>query len=224
MKEKVCRILPAYAWVPLAAEIILNMTVYSGAKLIAGRWYHYNLETGLDRAIPFVPWTVLIYFGCYLFWIANYIISVRQGRKEAYRFLSADFLAKCICFVFFLGLPTTNIRPEITGNGIWDAAMRFLYWVDSPDNLFPSIHCLTSWMCYIGIRGRKNVPALYRGFSCFMAVAVFVSTLTTKQHVAVDVAGGVLLAEICYLIAGNTRLAEIYGSFFERVSGCIFQK
>lgn len=224
IREKINRILPAYGWLPLAAEFTLNMAVYSGAKLIAGRWYHYNLETSLDRAIPFVPWTVLIYFGCYLFWIANYIISVRQGRKEAYCFLSADFLAKCICLLFFLGLPTTNIRPEVTGDSIWDAAMRFLYWVDSADNLFPSIHCLTSWMCYIGIRGRKNVPRLYRGLSCLMAIAVFISTLTTKQHVIVDVAGGVLLAEICYLIAGCTRLSELYGRFFEWVSEYILRK
>lgn len=224
IKERASHILPMYAWVPLIAEFTLNMLVYSGAKLIAGGWRHYNLETSLDRAVPFVPWTVLIYFGCYFFWIANYIISVRQGRREAYRFLSADFLAKCICFLFFLGLPTTNIRPEVTGSTVWDNAMRFLYWADSADNLFPSIHCLTSWMCYIGVRGRKKIPAWYRAFSCLMAAAVFISTLTTKQHVAVDVAGGVLLAEVCYLIAGKTRLGELYGNFFDTVTECIFRK
>jgi membrane-associated phospholipid phosphatase len=106
----------------------------------------------------------------------------------------------------------------VTGNSIWDMAMRFLYQVDSADNLFPSIHCLTSWMCYIGIRGRKNVPLGYRIFSCLMAVAVFLSTLTTKQHVLVDVAGGVLLAEICYWITGHTSLGEKYGNFFERLT------
>lgn len=213
-KEKLSRVIPAYAWLPLAAEVTLNMLVYGGAKLIAGGWYHYNLETSFDRAIPFVPWTVAIYFGCYLFWIVNYILCVRQGRVEAYRFLSADFLAKCICLLFFLGLPTTNIRPEVTGGTVWDAAMRFLYRVDAADNLFPSIHCLTSWMCYIGLRGRKRVPLLYRAFSCAAAIAVFISTLTTKQHVLVDVVGGVLLAEACYWIAGRTRLGEWYGRAF----------
>lgn len=224
IKEKISRILPEYAWLPLAVEVLLNMAVYNGAKLIAGRWYHYNLETGLDRAIPFVPWTVLIYFGCYLFWIMNYMISVRQGRKAAYRFLSADFLAKCICFFFFLSLPTTNIRPEVTGDGIWNALMRFLYWVDSADNLFPSIHCLTSWMCYIGVRGRKNVPFWYRSFSCLMAIAVFISTLTTKQHVVADVAGGVLLAEACYRITDSTGFGRLYGYFFEQMTGYVFRR
>jgi membrane-associated phospholipid phosphatase len=221
VKEAASKILPVYGWIALAAEFALNTLVYNGAKLIAGGWHHYNLETDLDRAIPFVPWTVFIYFICFAFWAANYILSVRQGREAAYRFLSADCLAKWICLLFFLLLPTTNTRPEVTGHGVWDMLMRFLYWVDSPDNLFPSIHCLTSWMCYIGIRGRRNIPLGYRIFSCLMAIAVFISTLTTKQHVLVDVVGGVLLAEGCYMITGRTRLSVWYGRFFDRLAARI---
>lgn len=214
LREKLNLILPEYSWLPLAVELGWNTLVYNGARFIAGGWHHYNLELSLDRKIPLVPWTIVIYFGCFLFWAVNYVLSVRQGKEHTYHFLSADFLAKCVCLLFFLFLPTTNIRPRITGNGFWDMAMRFLYWVDPADNLFPSIHCLTSWMCYIGVRGRKNIPLWYRVFSCLMALAVFVSTLTTKQHVIVDVAGGFLLAELCYFVTGHTRLSAIYGRTF----------
>ena len=224
LKKKLLQLIPVYAVLPLAVEVILNSLVYGGTKLIVGSWYHYNIETSLDMQIPFLPWTVSIYFGCYLFWIVNYIICVRQGEKEAYQFLSADFLAKWICLLFFLVFPTTNTRPEITGNGFWDMAMKFLYRVDSADNLFPSSHCLTSWFCYIGIRRRKNVPAIYRSFSCIMAIAVFLSTLTTKQHVLVDVAGGVLLAEISYFIASHTKLAGYYGKASRRITKRIIPK
>lgn len=220
MKIKVWinRIIPLYALLPLIFEFLLNTVVYVGAKLIAGNWVHHNLETAIDQSIPFIPWTVLIYFGCYIFWIVNYILCVRQGRERTYRFLSADFLAKLICLFFFLVFPTTNTRPEITENSIWGLLMKFLYWIDSPDNLFPSIHCLTSWMCYIGIRGRKEVPVCYRLFSCLMAIAVFISTLTTKQHVIIDVAGGVLLAELCYRISACTKLAFHYGNIADKIN------
>lgn len=218
LKKWIVGIIPVYGWIPLIAEFTLNTIVYNGAKLIAGNWHHYSLETDLDRMIPFVPWTIVIYFGCFLFWAVNYILSVRQGKERAYRFLSADFLAKCICLFFFLVLPTTNTRPEVGQEGIWNMAIRFLYRVDSPDNLFPSIHCLTSWMCFIGIRGQKSVPLFYRVFSCVMAIAVFISTLTTRQHVLVDVAGGVLLAEICWQVAGHTSLSEKYGRVFDRIT------
>lgn len=218
LKKQLIKILPLYGWIPLIVTLSWNMLVYGGAKIIAGGWHHYNIESAYDRMIPFVPWTVSIYFGCYFFWIANYILCVRQGKQEAYRFLSADFLAKCVCLVFFLLFPTTNTRPQIEGNGFWQQIMRFLYCVDSADNLFPSIHCLVSWLSYIGIRGRKNVPLWYRIFSCIMAIAVFISTLTTKQHVIVDVAAGWLLAEVCYWITGHTSFAHGYGSVFEYIN------
>ena len=48
---------------------------------------------------------------------------------------------------FFLAIPTTNVRPNIVGNGIWENAMIWLYKIDPANNLFPSIHFLTSWLC-----------------------------------------------------------------------------
>lgn len=121
------QIAPMYIWLPLIFEFVFNTLVYAGAKIIAGEWHHYNIETKLDLAIPFLPWTIMIYFGCYLFWAANYVLSVRGDASSAWRFLSADFLAKCVCLFFFLVFPTTNTRPEVTGSSIWDVLMRFLY-------------------------------------------------------------------------------------------------
>ena len=120
----------------------------------------------------------------------------------------AEMFAKLICFAFYLLLPTTNIRPEITGNGIWEQMVVWLYQIDMPSNLFPSIHCLVSWFCFIGVRGRNDISKWYQSFSFLMAVAVFVSTLTTKQHVLVDVIGGVGIAEFCYWVSGRRNIGE----------------
>lgn len=211
------RIAPIGLLIPLVFEFVFNTLVYTGAKIIAGDWKHYNIETKLDLLIPFVPWTLVIYFGCYLFWAVNYILSIRGEEADAWRFLSADFLAKCVCLLCFLVFPTTNTRPDVTGSSVWDLGMRFLYKVDSADNLLPSIHCLTSWFCYIGVRKKKEIPKWYRFFSCAMAAAVFVSTLTTKQHVLYDVAAGALLAELAYDMSKRTGFVKKYQLFFERI-------
>ena len=71
--------------------------------------------------------------------------------------------------------------------------------MDSPTNLFPSIHCLVSWLCAIGLRGAK-VSNWYKVFSYTFAIAVCVSTQLTKQHYIVDVFGGIALAEISLLL------------------------
>lgn len=187
----------------LILVLVWNQIVYNGAMFLTRDWYHYNLETFADSMIPFLPWTVSIYFACYLFWVINYVICVRMEKGKAYQFVLADLLAKTVCLICFLALPTTNVRPEILGNSFWEELMRLLYQIDSASNLFPSIHCLVSWFCFIGVRGKAEIPRWYQGASLFMAAAVFLSTLTTKQHVIVDVIAGVLLAEVSYKLAGR---------------------
>ena len=210
------KLIPSYGRRPLLTALILNMSVYWGARLIAGRWPHFILETAIDRTIPLLPWTVTVYFGSFLFWAVNYILAVRLSKDRAWRFLAADALGKLTCFVLFLALPTTNIRPDLPASGLFAPVMEFLYAVDRPDNLFPSIHCFNSWMCWAGVRSRQEVPAGYRAFSLVMTLAVAVSTLTTKQHVLADAAAGVILAEACWQILGlvwKMDRAPIGGSF-----------
>ncbi len=200
------------AAIQLIVALLWHELVYLGARWIARGWVHYDLTTGFDRKIPLVPWTIVIYFGCYAFWAVNYYLCAAQEPKERNRFFLADFLAKTVCFVLYLALPTTNVRPEIVGGGIFDHLMRFLYSVDAADNLFPSLHCLTSWLCWIGVRKRKNIPGWYRWESLTIAILVCISTLTTYQHVIADVIAGVLIAELCYYVAGRNRIQRLYST------------
>ena len=213
------RILPKYSRIPLLFTVVLNFSVYWGARAIAGGFIHHNIETSLDDMIPVVYPTVVIYFGCYIFWIINYILIYRRSREYAYRFFVADFLSRIVCLVFFLCYPTTLVRPAVEGEGIFYDAIRFLYKIDAPTNLFPSIHCLVSWFCFIGIISDIKIPKWYKVMSFLIAVAVFVSTLTTRQHVIVDVVGGVVLAQICYLIAQKTNIWRCFEKTFDYLNG-----
>ena len=206
----------------LVVAFLWNEAVYLGARQIAQSWHHYDMTTAIDRLVPFLPWTVSIYFGCYLFWCINYYLCAAQERTERDRFFCADALSKCICFVLFLLIPATNIRPEIVGDTVWDMLMKLLYSIDAADNLFPSIHCLVSWLCWIGIRKRKDIPVLYRYFSLAMAVAVCISTLTTRQHVIIDVGGGVVLAEVSYILSGHVKIREVYSNGISRLKYKLF--
>lgn len=217
VKRGIANLLPVHARIALLVTLLWNQLIYQGTKLLAKTWPHFDLSLPLDELIPFLPWTVSIYFACFLFWAVNYILCARREKALAYRFLSADLFAKIICGVFFLLLPTTNTRPTVDDQSVWDFLMRFLYQIDSAENLFPSIHCLVSWFCYIGVRGQKDVPKWYRRFSCLMALAVFVSTLTTKQHVLPDVFAGVLLAEFSYWFVQKSGFSAAYGRCMDRL-------
>lgn len=217
IKRAVRRLLPVQAAIPLLVTVVWNQIIYQGSKLLARGWPHFDLSLPLDGQIPFLPWTVSIYLICFLFWAVNYILCARREKALAYRFLSADFFAKIVCGVCFLLLPTTNTRPAVEEQTIWGFWMRLVYRLDAPVNLFPSIHCLSSWFCYIGVRGQRDVPKWYRCFSCLMALAVFVSTLTTRQHVLVDVFSGVLLAEFSYWFVRRSGFSAAYGRCMDRL-------
>ena len=210
-------VVPAYGLFPLVFSFVFNCLVYSGSRAIAGGWYHHNIESSLDLRLPFVPQFLIVYFGCYIFWAVNYILAARQEKEQVYRFFSADFISRCVCLIIFLVYPTTNTRPAIEGSGFWNLLAGWLYSIDAADNLFPSIHCLVSWFCYLGIRGRKEIPRWYQRVSMVIAILVFASTLLTKQHVIVDVAGGILLAEFCFFIGRKTDLYRIYERFGSRI-------
>ncbi len=152
IQKKIHTVVPWYSIVPLVLAFSFNMAVYGGARIIAGEWHHYNIEGTLDRMIPFLPVSAVVYIGCYLFWIANYILIARQEKKQVCQFFAADFISRIVCFIIFLLFPTTNTRPAIAPDGFWNQVMLFVYDVDAADNLFPSIHCLVSWFCYIGLK------------------------------------------------------------------------
>lgn len=202
--------LPKYSYKPLLICVIFDFSVYSGSRLFYNHRVFHNLTSHLDNIIPLVPIFVLIYFGSYIFWIANYILSCSINKEHCYRFITADLMGKLVCCIFYISFPTTNIRPVITSSGIFVDMLKFLYKIDAANNLFPSIHCLVSWYCYAGIRDCKTIPAWYRYLSLFIALMICISTLTTKQHVIIDVLGGVALAELTWQLSLHLQLYKAF--------------
>lgn len=211
------RILPEIMWIPIVLTLVCNWLAYYGTRFFTTSRFHYDVSGVLDEKIPLVPWTIVIYFGCYAYWVVNYVIGCRQEQEKAFRFMSADLLAKLVCLLCFLVFPTTNVRPAIEGSSVWEELMRFLYRVDAADNLFPSIHCLTSAFCFIAVRSNEKIPGWYRAASLFMTVSIYVSTLTTKQHALVDVIAGVLLAEASWLFVKVSGFSKRYADVVSKV-------
>lgn len=214
--RRIKKMLPVEMWLSLLLVVVFNAVVYYGSRLIAAGRYHHDLTSWIDGQIPFVSWTLGIYGSCYLFWSVNYVIGCRQDTEKAYRFICADLCAKVVCLLCFLLFPTTNERPFVVGDSIWDEGMRMLYRIDTADNLFPSIHCLISQFCLIAVRDNEKVPEWYCIVSLLMVVSICISTLTTKQHVLPDVAAGILLAEGSYIFVEKSRMAERYSFLIKR--------
>lgn len=220
MKHKwpnwVGRLIPEYTVFPMICTLILQILVYTGTKLLMRGVPHYNFECGLDLRIPFLPWTVSIYLGAFLYWVIAFILILRSGKENAFRFLCAHTLSFLAALVFFLFLPTTNTRPVPVGNGFWERGIRIVYALDTPDNLFPSLHCELSWLCWRSLNQASGLSKFRKRFALVFTLLVFVSTLTTKQHILIDVLSGWLLAEAAFRLCGNKKITRRFYQVFDR--------
>ena len=89
--------------------VVWDLLVYFGTKLISASWYHHDMTMPADHAVPFLPWTVVIYFGSYAMWFAGYYLFAHQEAKLRNRFFLADTMAKFVCLACFLLLE--NVFP-----------------------------------------------------------------------------------------------------------------
>lgn len=154
----------------------------------ANRWHWrppYLLPlTALDRAVPFSPWAMPLYVSHYVF-LPLGLLSLR-GEAVFRRTLKAVLVAAAVSDLTFLIAPTAFVRPEAAGF-LFDALRR----LDTGANCFPSQHVALAVVVAAGIfaDGRKWAP-----LALAWAGAICASTVLVKQHYAVDVAGGLVLA------------------------------
>lgn len=208
--------IPGNTVLPLLCTLLLQTLVYQGTKLLMAGAHHNNFETAWDLAIPFLPWTLLIYGGAFLYWFLAILFIMRSGKENAFQFLCTHCVCLLIALFFFVFLPTTNTRPEIVGSGLWDWGMRLVYFLDTPDNLFPSLHCELSWLCYLALKKDPRMPRYGKVLACVFSLMVFVSTLTTKQHILIDVVSGWLIAELTFRLCGNKKFTRPFYQVFDR--------
>jgi hypothetical protein len=170
------------------------MTYYPASAFTAAR--SVDMMTRLDHAIPFVPWTWWIYFPHYVLGLVITSIVVRDVRIM-FRVIAAVLLGQLISLGFYLTIPSTFPRPMGVGDAdpLTAAALAWFWGADPANNTFPSTHVANSCIAALGAwRSGQRV----RWYMTLVALGVFVTVHTTKQHYWVDAVGGVVLAVVAY--------------------------
>lgn len=191
MKEYI----PKYSIIPLILALSINTIVYTVSKIITNNFVHFDISTSIDNKIPFVKEFIIIYILWYVWLIVGYLVVAKSDKSKYYEMIMADIIAKIICLFCFLIIPTTMVRPDIVGDDLCNFIVKFIYWIDEPVNLFPSIHCLESWIIF-RVTNSLNLPKGYKIFSFIFAILVFASVVFVKQHVFIDIIGGIIVVEI----------------------------
>ena len=210
MINKIMRIIPKYAIIPLLVCVICNLTVYIVPKFIVDpSCYHSLAIPGVDAEIPFITFFGIPYVIAFAQWTVGFIVIARESKERCLKLVVTDTIAKLTCMVFFILYPTAIELPEVNGNGLGATIIRIVYFFDTPTNLFPSIHCLESWICVRMTLPLPRVPEWYKHAMFIVSIFVFASVVLIKQHYVVDIFAGILLFEIVYFIVNKARLHRL---------------
>jgi membrane-associated phospholipid phosphatase len=181
--------------------------------VIGGLWLHelvqvqagpaFNVDNALERAIPFLPWTVWIYFSFFIF-IGSTVFRVDD--RLFWRFIVTSSLAATIAWSIVLLFPISFDRPdpELIDSELHRQIFTLVHAADPSHITFPSLHVAVTWICNFLLWNRPG-----RIGRIVLGVAISLSTLTTKQHLISDVIGGVALAWFCVWFVG--RIAGHFG-------------
>jgi membrane-associated phospholipid phosphatase len=159
--------------------------------------------TALDRWLPFTPQALWVYVSLWFY------IGIPPGLMPGFRPLVVHGLwAAALCAVglaFFYFFPTAvPARPLEVPAG---SAFAVLQGVDAPGNACPSLHVATAMFSagWIDRMLREvQAPRALRWLNAAWFVAIAWSTMATRQHVLLDVIGGLALGAL-FAIPSLTR-------------------
>ena len=208
-----------YSFIPPFAVLASNLISSFITRMFTAGGHIYDITLPVDRALPFVPEFIYVYVLAFLQWAVCLIaIMIIDSKKSLYYCMGITF-GNIISGVIFLLFPTVmSIRPDFSGGGaVTELIGRFIFAADTPPmNIFPSVHCLTSWGCMRMIFALKRIPKWLKIANAIFSVLVFLSVLFVKQHLIFDVPAGIIIFEAGLLITRITGIdKKLYNMRFQ---------
>jgi hypothetical protein len=159
-----------------------------------------------ERAIPYLPGSAWAYVAQYPLLLLAYFGTPDLARCT--RFLVAAVLVQAMAALVFLAWPVRYPRESLAapaGDGGWTRALvDALHRIDAPVNCLPSLHVTSCLLClWLVGRDRRWLTALV----AVVSGATVASTLTFKQHYAVDLLAAVPVAAGGWWLAGRLSKA-----------------
>lgn len=164
----------------------------------------YIVLSPLDDSIPFLAVFIIPYFIWY-FYITGALVFLFFRSPEGFVNLCWFMYGgmALACFIYTLFPNGQHLRPYVYGDDILSRMVRYVYSVDTPTNSAPSIHVMNSIAIHsalIHYRGFKSRFHPVKVVSFILMLLICASTVFVKQHSVIDVAGGVVLSSLLYLL------------------------
>ena len=151
---------------------------------------------GWERAMPFVPWTIIPYWSLNLLYALGF--SLARTRAELHRYIAQLLAAQAIAVCGFLLFPLQISWAKPDGDGVFFALFRSLAAFDQAYNEAPSLHIILTLI--VGRYYWPKLPRALRPLWLGWCLLIGGSVLTTWQHHFIDIPTA-LVAGACILWA-----------------------
>ncbi len=198
-------LLPDYGWLCFLFLMLCQALVFSATRIPLQYMDKLDLSLPLDKRIPFRPEWILVYVLSFASWAITFLLLFRQRKEHVYRNSAAYLATLALTLTAFMAFPAAMERPEVPGRDFFSWLTRFIYFMDQPNNLCPSLHVVCSYYCWRAIYDTEGIPLWYRRFNFVFLLLVCACILFVKQHVLVDIPAGVLAAELPLQLAKRFR-------------------
>lgn len=198
LKERLVLVLVVYG---------IFLIAYLAANQVIDVAEAYDFSTPFDRATRFIP--AFIYPIWVLYGMLVLPAFIIKDRKLLMAMAYAFVVLIVSSVLLFILIPVQVPRPDFAVQGLSEKLVALMYATDRPVCGFPSLHVSTSLLAAMIIsRQSRWLGATYY----LMFVLTAVGILFVKQHVLMDILGGVAMAGVVYYMMVVRRLSHAGGS------------
>ncbi|QGU94218.1 phosphatase PAP2 family protein [Clostridium bovifaecis] len=178
----------------LLVFVPLILVFYFCQRFITPR---YIMHSKYDEYIPFVKFFIVPYIFWFIYMAIGFVYFGLKSKEEFIKLLKFIFWGMSISYMIFVLFPSgQNMRPSLNDKDVFSKAVGFIYSVDPPINVFPSIHVINAIGVNIAVcnsalfNNRKRIKSL----SSIVMIFICASTVFIKQHSLIDVLAGTVLS------------------------------
>ena len=177
----------------LVVGYLVFCLLYLGSAAMAFLTPRVIMPTAIDLAVPFVAVSIWIYLSQFL--LLPWALFSAHDDAARSRAFYAMLLATALSALVFVLFPTCVPRPPAPTEGLLGLTWQALHLADTPNNACPSLHVSLAALAGALLWQRERYLLAVAWPACIAA-----STLTTRQHVSWDIAGGLLIAALAWIL------------------------
>lgn len=174
------------------------------------------IECSLDKYIPFVEFFIVPYLLWFVYIGAAGVYFFLYEKESFCQLMYFGMIGMTLfLLVSYLYPNGLELRPEnFARDNIFVELTKWIYRMDTPTNVLPSIHVFNSVGVAIAIRRSEKLKnkKWLQNASALLMVLIILSTMFLRQHSVIDVLTALALSCMAYDLVYNERWLEIrYG-------------